>query len=278
MDLESLIQNPVLPALPESLANLLELVESKASITEISEAISFDLTLTLRTLELANSAWYKRNPRVSDVATAIQTIGISTLYIIIFSSSVTRNFQGISSDLVNMNIFWKQSIRMGVAARMLAEKNDQSAPIRLFTAGLLSYIGKLILYTSAPGISQRILKQSKENMTSHYNVELDILGYSHCDVSAELMEKWHFPDSLHVPIRYYMHPLDAPENYRVSAAILYLAHYLQFTYAGDFSLTDPLLPLDPDITKLLNIEESDFPYLAREAQNTVLNTITMLNL
>jgi len=278
MDLESLIQNSVLPTLPESLANLLSLVESNASLAEIADAIAYDPALTLRTLELANSAWYKRNHRISDVAAAVQTIGMSTLYIIIFSSAVTRNFQGISTDLVNMNIFWKQSIRMAVAARMLANKNNLSMPISLFTAGLLSYIGKLILYTSEPAISQKILRQSKQKMVSHYTVERDLLGFSHCDISAGLMEKWRFPDSLHVPIRYYMRPLETPENYRLSAAILYLAHYLQFTYAGDFSLTDPLLPLDPDITNLLDVKESDLPYLAHESHNTVLNTITMLGL
>ncbi|MFV2057953.1 MAG: HDOD domain-containing protein, partial [Thiohalomonadales bacterium] len=113
--MRALTQNPELPMLPESLMQLLDLISNDASMVEISSAISLDSSLTARTLELANSAWYKREGSIPDVETALPIVGISTLYLIIFSSSVTRTFDGVSSKFINMNSFWKQCVRMAVA-------------------------------------------------------------------------------------------------------------------------------------------------------------------
>ena len=276
--IESLVKNPELPVLPEVLVQLLELISTDAPMTKISDAISIDPSLTARTLELANSAWYNHEGKISEVESALPVVGISTLYLIIFSSSVTRTFSGISSEFIDMSMFWKQCIRLAVAAQILAAKNNHAVPVQLFTAGILAYIGKLVLFTAEPDIAVKINAGCHDQLKPQYIIEQDLLGFSHCEISAELLKLWNIPESITESVRYYMRPLEAPENIRESAAILHTAHYLQYAYAGNAAITDPPEKIDSRVLDMLDLEENKLSYVAREMQQIVDNTVAMLKL
>jgi len=276
--MEALTQNPELPMLPESLMQLLDLISNDATMVEISAAISLDSSLTARTLELANSAWYKREGSIPDVETALPIVGISTLYLIIFSSSVTRTFDGVSSKFINMNSFWKQCVRMAVAAQLLATRNNHPAPMQLFTAGILAYIGKLVLFSAEPSLAQKIVQACQDTRKPQFIIEQKLLGFSHCDISAELMKKWNIPKSLSEPVRYYMLPFEAPADIRESASILHIAHNIQYSYVSESDVTDPPEKISSQALALLEIEEQNLAPMASEMLTKIESTISMLKL
>lgn len=278
MKLKQLLQNPEIPSLPAAVIRLLSLIENDAPISEITKIILLDPGLSMRTLELANSAWYKREKSIAKIGDAITVMGISALYQLIFSASVTRVFLNIETELVDMKTFWQQSARMATTAQSISSQIEHDSPISCFTCGLVAYIGKLVLYTTAPYFAQQILTRSKQDALPQHQVEMDLLGYDHAEIGAELMKKWNVPESLFEPVRYYIHPESAIEKYRDKSCILNIAHYLQYTYARNIGLTDPLGPINEFSMNHLSIDTQTLPSFARNAEVLYADAINIFNL
>jgi HD-like signal output (HDOD) protein len=276
--LERLVSNPLLPSLPEAVVRLNELIASDAPINDIAAVITHEPSLTVRTLELANSAWYKRQNQITTVASAIAVIGVNTLYQLIFASSVTRIFSGIDSDLVNMHSFWRQSVRMAIYAEMLASLGKSSTPTQLFTCGLLTYIGKLVIYITVPESATRILELTQNRASPQYQVEQQILGFAHGDVSAALLNKWNIPASIHIPIQHYTNPEMAPGKYRADTCVLNLAHHMQFTYGDTLGITDPPGPVNQYALNALQLAEMELSRLSADAQQLFDKALSLLGL
>jgi HD-like signal output (HDOD) protein len=79
-------------------------------------------------------------------------------------------------------------------------------------------IGKLVLYHQLPQPSSRILEGVRDGKPQE-EMELSVLGYTHADVGAALLQRWNLPASLVVPVRYHHRYADAPEFTRESALI-----------------------------------------------------------
>jgi HD-like signal output (HDOD) protein len=278
LKIEDLLIHPDLPSLPEAVIRLNELISSDAPIDKIAAVIENEPALTLRTLELANSAWYKREKTIQNVNEAISVIGFTALYQLIFATSVTRVFHGVNSDQIDMQCFWQQSVRAATLAQTLSSRLEDT-PQHLFTTGLIMYIGKLILATTAPFISYQIYKQCKEESIPLSDAETNRLGFNHADVSAAIIEKWKMPASMYVPIKYYLQPENAPEQYQPIAALLHIAHTIRcMQYPDESVIVETTAEIDPSICNMIKINESQFPKLAESASNLYDEALSLLGL
>lgn len=282
MKLDELIQSPDIPSLPEAVIRLTELINAEASVPEITAVISTEPALTIRTLELANSAWYKRERTILKVSDAISMIGMSALYQLIFSTSVTRIFHGIDTNLIDMMTFWKRSARMATLSQTLSSQLNLGTPIEFFTSGLVAHIGQLVLLTHAPNIAREILDKSVNSELPQSRVEMEILGYDHGEISAELLNKWKLPENLSEPIRYYTRPEFAPEQHQVASAILNTACHMQQTHTQDDSAKTDLYkstaPTSNQTMSLIKLEEPMLPELAQMADELYESTLSILGI
>lgn len=278
LTIEDLLTHPDLPSLPEAVIRLNELISSDAPIDSIAAIIRNEPALTLRTLELANSAWYKREKTIQSVNEAISVIGFTALYQLIFATSVTRVFRGIDSDLIDMQQFWQQSVRSATLAQTLSSRLDIPQQ-HLFTTGLIMYIGKLILVTTAPFITYQIYKKCQAESIPLSTAEHERLGFNHADVSAAIIEKWKMPASMHMPIKYYLQPAQAPEQYQAVAALLHVAHHIRCTqHAAEPAIIETADHVDPPILNMINISDALFPKLAESASNLYEEALSLLGL
>lgn len=281
MKLHELIQSPEIPSLPEAVIRLIELINAEASVREITTIISTEPALTIRTLELANSAWYKRERTILKVSDAISMIGMSALYQLIFSTSVTRIFRGIDTNLIDMITFWKRSARMATLSQTISSQLNLGTPIEFFTSGLVAHIGQLVLLTNAPNITRKILNKSINSELPQSQVEMEILGYDHGEICAELLNKWKLPENLSEPIRYYTRPEFAPEQHQVAAAILNTACHIQQTYAQDNAETGlykSTAPVSGQTMSLIKLEDSMLPELAQLADELYESALSILGI
>lgn len=278
MTIDQLISDPELPSLPEAVIRLNELISHDASMPQIAEVIHRDPSLTLRTLELANSAWFKREKTIESVSEAISIIGLSSLYQLIFATSVTRLFKDLETEQFSMRSFWQESVRTATLMQTLAAYVNEAGQ-SLFTIGLTAYIGKLILATTSPFLAYKVYKRYRTDATPLYEIEKDILGFSHMDISAAIMEKWKLPESFYTPIKYAYHPIDAPKSYIQVATLLHIAHYLQTTFYPDESgQSAPVYELNPDLIESVNIMSSEFQKTVESASHLYDEAIILLDL
>jgi len=194
------------------------LVDPDASTREIAEVVTLDAGLSARVLRAVNSAYFGLRTKVDTISKAISMIGTSELHSLVLTTSAAQAFKNISYKLMDMETFWQHSVRAALAARGLAETSLKRHRERVFLAALMHDIGKLVLYHQVPGVSARILEAVKQGHAQEA-VESSLLGFSHADVGAVLLERWSLPASLTVPVRYHHRFADAPEYLQEAALI-----------------------------------------------------------
>lgn len=262
--LEKLLDSPELPSIPEALLQLNDLIKRDRPITQITEVIEREPSLSARSLELANSAWYKRSRTIATVQDAITTIGLDTLHQLVFATSVVRTFQGISDRFADMRSFWRQSLQLACNAKSIKDTSGEKNALLIFTAGIVTYIGKLIIYLNMPGQSQQILKNTQNHPERQHEEESKLLGFAHYDVSAGLLKKWNIPQALYVPIQYYTRPMTAPPQHQVDAATLFLAHQLVFKRIEDLYTKDTTNEISDNLA-LLHLNQNQLLAVQQQA-------------
>ncbi len=197
-------------SLPEISLEINQLINSRnTSNSELETLISYDPALTAQILRLANSAYFGFSKEIGTVSQAISIIGRLELRNLILATSVISAFSGISPKLVNMETFWFHSVACGVMARLFAAKTNSSQKERFFIAGLLHAIGKLVLFTHYPNESTEVLRFSEMNEDAEIAAERRIFGFTHAELSAELLKQWQLPASIWQPIEFKLDPLHA---------------------------------------------------------------------
>ena len=259
-----MLDNPELPSLPEALLKLNDFIKHDRPIAEITKVIERDPSLTTRSLKLANSAWYKRSRTIATVKEAVTTIGLDALHQLVFATSVIRTFQGISQDIADMQSFWNQSLQLACNAKSIKVALGEKDTIHTFTTGIVTYIGKLVIYLNLPELSRKILENSRQHPELQHLEENKLLGFAHNDVSAALLNKWDLPATTYVPIQYYTHPPAAPTDELPDAAALYLAHHLVYKPADQLDFDDTGSGLK-DVLTVLNITKERLPDIQQQS-------------
>ncbi|WP_455210754.1 HDOD domain-containing protein [Kaarinaea lacus] len=277
MTLDQLLDNPELPSLPEAFLRLNDFIKHDRPIAEITKVIERDPSLSTRSLKLANSAWYKRSRTIATVKDAITTIGLDTLHQLVFATSVIRTFQGIDKNIADMHSFWNQSIQLACNAKLIKEAHGEKNAIQVFTAGIVTYIGKLIIYMNLPELSRKILESSKNHPHLQHLEETALLGFSHNEVTAALLEKWQIPANTYVPIQYYTNPLSAPTEHVTNSTVLFLAHNLVFHTADTLNFDDADNGLNETL-KVLHLTADQLPAIQQQADTERSQAAAMMGI
>jgi putative nucleotidyltransferase with HDIG domain len=213
-----------LPEIHQRISAMLE--KPDYSNEKIGQLIGQDPGLSARLLRIANSPFYGFPSNVDTISRAITLIGSRDLNDIILATSVTRLFQGISNDLVDMDSFWRHSIYTASAARQLSVYLQEDAGReRCFLIGLLHDIGSLLIYNKLPEQAREALLRSRYNHIDLRQAELEVIGFDHAQVGAELLRAWRLPAGLIEGVEYHHNPGLAPD-YAQYAEIAFLANSL----------------------------------------------------
>jgi len=197
-------------SLPEVAVRINELINSgEASSDQLAEIIIHDPALTVTLLKLANSPYFGFPKAVETVSHAISLIGHKELRNLVIATSVTSTFKRIPPDLVDMEAFWYHSVTCGVLARLFAVEKKSKDQERFFIAGLLQGIGKLIFFSQYPTESKEILSFKDQGEAAIRNAELKIFGFTHSQLSAELLKQWQLPVGIWKMIEYQSDPKNA---------------------------------------------------------------------
>ena len=189
---------------------------------EIGAVIQQDASLTARLLKIANSPLYGFRSRVDTISRAVTVIGQRELRDLVFAVSAVRTFAQIPVDLANMASFWRHSIFTGIVAKLIAQECGVLHTERLFVAGLLHDLGKLLIFSKMPEQAQKALRRSVAMDEPEYLAERTLIGFDHAAVGGALAKLWELPPALSGAIRFHHEPDAAPEC--LEAALVHLAN------------------------------------------------------
>jgi HD-like signal output (HDOD) protein len=211
-----------LPTLPAVFVTINEtIMNPKSSARDIANAISADTSLSARLLKIVNSAFYGFPSQIDTLTRAVAIVGTKQLSILAFGIKIISVFEDISSDIIDMKSFWKHSFACGVISRIIAGYKNIRNTERLFVAGLVHDIGRLILYSYMPAVSLSAIQKAKETSGLLYDMEHEIMNLDHAMIGQMLLKKWKLPFSLEDIVAHH-HVPQSSQN-QLECSIVHLA-------------------------------------------------------
>lgn len=271
MQVSELVQDVnKLVSLPEVCTRIHQMLEDpRYTSKDIGHVLSQDVDLTARLLKIVNSSFYGFPARIDTINRAITVVGNSELLVLVLATSAVMTFKNIPADLMNMATFWRHSVFTGVIARLLASHCNVLHSERLFVAGLLHDIGKLVILYKLPDSARQVLEAAQNNaddadINESFEQEEKILGFNHATVGMEMLKVWNLPEGLQVAVGFHHTPRLAPSS-ELEAAIVYLSNILAATAEQNQDMVETLSKVDPAVLKLTGFAAEDIEPLFAEA-------------
>jgi putative nucleotidyltransferase with HDIG domain len=228
LELEHLIRRVTeIPTLPSTVARILEVSGSEtSSAVDLAKVIYFDQALAAKVLRIANSPFYGFSRKVKTLEHATVILGFRDIRNMALAMSVFSSFfaGGNNHSRFDRIRFWEHSLSCGLGAKVIAEEAGLNKT-ELFVAGLIHDLGKVVLDRYNQEGFLEVLEAATGRHLAWEEAERAVLGYTHADLAARLLEIWKFPPELGRPVAYHHRPWDDAEEPQRSA-VLYLADIL----------------------------------------------------
>ncbi len=197
-------QIPTIPVISHELMNLLS--DENASIKKLADVIEKDQAMTVKILKMANSAFYGTLGKVSSIDHALVILGIGEIKSILLAFSVRDFFKDAMSDSIDRNRFWKHAIICSQVAKYLARYFNLTTDDTLFLSGLIHDMGKVVFDQYFHEDFVNIVHFVDENHTTFSEAEKKILGITHYQVAAKLLQQWKFPQRVVMQVFFHHAP------------------------------------------------------------------------
>jgi HD-like signal output (HDOD) protein len=244
-----------LVSLPAVYARLsMTLANPRSSAAAIADIIAEDAGLAARLLRLVNSPFYGFGARVDTVSRAVVLVGTRQISELALATSVLRMFEGIPARYVDMKALWLHGVATGVAARVIGMRRGDNNVERLFVAGVLHDVGRLLIYRAVPDLAGEIMRDERgdELLTE---IEQERLGFDHADVGGALLHAWNLPERLEDAVAFHHRP-SADRRSPIESATIHLADIVAHTVGAGTSGERLVPPLDPAAWSLLELPVS----------------------
>ena len=185
-----------LPSLPSTYFNLLKEIESDNFSTQsIAAVISRDPVVTVRLLQLVNSAVFGLVQKVTDPVDAVSLLGIETVKSLVMGLQVFSQSDAAREAGLSLEILWEHSLLVAKFAQQITIK--QTGDVRLagdaFTAGLLHDVGRIVIASNLPKEYAAIIARARETSRPLHEEETASLQVDHAEVGAYLLGLWGLP-------------------------------------------------------------------------------------
>jgi putative nucleotidyltransferase with HDIG domain len=256
-----------LPTIPDVVHKIVTLVQDeRTAAKDLCKLISYDQSISLRLLKVANSAYYGFLREVATIQHAVVILGFDEVKRLSLGIAMFNFMQRIGGETsLVIDEFWKHSIGCSLAARIICEKVNVKPDI-IATASLLHDVGKLALDNLFSKEYRIVLEKSKKEKVSSIEVEKEILGFGHADVGLWLCTKWKFPPSLILPIAHHHKVDEADQENILQVSVVHLADILS-KKASIGNSGDTSIPCFQKIAEdTLRIKEKETDKLVKELQ------------
>jgi HD-like signal output (HDOD) protein len=262
--------------LPEIYLRVRDVVDNpESTMDDLANALKLDPAISARLLKIVNSPLYGFPKQIDSIARAVTLLGMQPVSDLVASTTIGQTFTGMTVDLMDLQTFWRKSVRCALLAGKIAKANGIDESERFFIEGLLRDIGHLVLYQTIPQRAQSALVEAGYLGSPLAEVERSSIGYDFTEIGAELIRFWGMPNQIEQAIRHQLSPNQAGE-FSLHASIVHLAGTL-----ADYAELDPaqagqLPSCDPFAVSYTRFNVDECHTLLKEAKEQLQDTLTFI--
>jgi len=216
-----------MPSIPVVVAPLLRYLEQPIESLDIQKVVALlsqDKSLTAQSLHMANSPLFGHWQKIDTLKGAVVALGFQRLREVVISCSVLR-LMPLGSTQINPIVFWEHSLGCALVCRRFARNIAFPQPEKAYLGGLLHDLGILANLWILPEEFGAVLDSAHAESVPLHEVELDMLGLTHCETGRILVERWGLPADLVEVVSSHHDPL-AAKTHRSLVAVVALSDLL----------------------------------------------------
>lgn len=194
--LDLLKRSAAIPSMPQVATRFLEIVQDPDfNYQEVVEVLSTDPGTASEILRLANSALFGVTRQVTVLSQAVTLLGIKRVRSLVLGRYIVDSINQKNCTGIDAQYYWRRSLATAVFAARLADTLAPNQREEAFISGLLSDIGVVILDDALPDRYRPLAEQYQPHGNAELaSAEVTLLGTSHAEVSALVLEHWQLPE------------------------------------------------------------------------------------
>jgi putative nucleotidyltransferase with HDIG domain len=243
------------------------LTNPNSSFEELANIIETDHEITLKILNVVNSAYYSPGKEVSSVRQACVMLGLKVIAEIIMAAGTSNIFnKALYAYSMSPRGLWRHSLATALGSRKIAKAVHPAVANEAFLSGLFHDVGKLILDEQIFSRNDAF-KDYLGDAHIHFEAEKQILGFDHSAVASELSKRWKFPPSVTKAIR--LHHNINPNQVDDLTYILHAADNMTKMSGEANSGGCTLNALEDPVIDFLALEDNDIHDIMAEVDESV---------
>jgi putative nucleotidyltransferase with HDIG domain len=177
-----------------------------SSLTELAAVIRLDQAITANILRICNSAYFGLRRPVDNVSDAIMHMGKKNVLRAVVAAGLSRYFRTTKGYDVKGGDLWEHAVAVALMSQICAARISRPDDPRLFTAGVLHDIGKMVMGEFVQEAWQKIQELTERQKYSFLEAEQEVLGVNHAELGGEIALIWKFPDEILKAIAFHHRP------------------------------------------------------------------------
>jgi HD-like signal output (HDOD) protein len=182
-----------LPAQPRVFAKL-QVVMANENVTsrEVGRIITADAVITAKVLQIANSAFFRRARRITNIEQAVMYLGFPGVRNLALCAEVFARWPGkLAHAALDLDLLQLHVQRVAAIAQAITAGTQWSDDAIL--AALLHDIGYWVLIQECPRELDQAIELAIAEGVAMHTAETRVLGASHAEVGAYLLGLWGLP-------------------------------------------------------------------------------------
>jgi len=183
-----------LPTIPVVATQVLQLLDSPdVQIEEVADLMLSDQVMTARVMKMINSPVYKPEHEITSLKRALVYLGLRHIREVALTTSLINAFDE-NKGVMEINAFWEHSFGVGMVSKIIARKVGYPDLEKAYIAGIIHNLGIVFLSNFMRDEFQAVLDRIKDKPVKMIDVEIELLGTSHCEIGLCMARKWNFPE------------------------------------------------------------------------------------
>ncbi|EOQ94854.1 HDOD domain protein [Leptospira wolbachii serovar Codice str. CDC] len=248
-----------LPAISSVVSKVLEkLQKPDVNIADLAQEISKDPAITANVIKLSNSAYYRASKPIRTVQEALMTLGIKTVKeIVLLTAAKGILSQDLNSYQLEAAQLWTSSLLVAeLSSKIVQHKKLKIDKDLAFTSGLLCSVGKIVLAQFFSPVMMQLKADLKDNQEPFPALEKKYFGYTHMEVSENLLKRWNFPQELTDVVANYLTPENSKNN-PVLTSVVHIASILIVVSGIGIDIGGESVPISPFALSQTGVTEAD---------------------